>query len=119
MAIRTDHSIHNVVTNGKTKIMIFTSLIFLFAISVLSMTFLFVGVYTATGIAAIWTVKATLGGLSVTSTSGIVYAIKSFFDTREAKQKHLDKLELKKIKYQYKLDRRKLREGEKNGANNK
>lgn len=89
--------------------MILLSLIFLFILATLSTTFMFVGIHTA-DLSAIkfYFLKGVLGSIASASVGGIVYAIKSFFDTREAKEKHADKLALRQAKYNYKLDKQKL-----------
>lgn len=108
------NEIHHPITNGKTKMMIFSSLIFLFIIAILSLTFTFTSIHTADmSIGGWWVLKGILGATAIHSIAGIIYAVKSFFDTREATQKHADRLAILKEKNFYKLERFKLKQAAK------
>ncbi len=111
---------HNPVTNGSTKKMIFISLVMLGAISLVSTILMFslnINVLdksqSFTVLMASLGVKLGLGGISTSAIGGIIYAIKSFFDTRSTEQKdeyRIKKFKVKnerlKIKYNYKLKKK-------------
>ena len=86
MRIKTDNEITNPITNGKTKKIILLGIIFLFTITIISMTYLFVLTFYLKGF-ALWGMKVVLGAAISTNSGGIIYAIRTFFATREAYEK--------------------------------
>lgn len=101
---------HHPITNGKTKQMIFASLVFLFLIVVILSTYAFTLSFHLTGLSLWIKVGSYMSSVAV-AIGGIVYAVHSFFDTREAQQKAQDKLEMKKAILNYKLEKYKLKHG--------
>lgn len=105
---KTDNQLSHPVTNGKTKFMILLCIIFLGALAAMSIIFGFVGIFNLTGIALVIT-KSSFIGLAGTCIGGLVYAVHSFFDTREAAQKSNDKLAREQANYNYKLEKEKIK----------
>lgn len=105
---KTDNQLSHPVTNGKTKFMILLSLIFLFVISILGMTYALIGAFHLNAI-ALYFIKGGFMGVAAAASGGIIYAVHSFFDTREAAQKSQDKLNREKAKYTYLIERDKIR----------
>lgn len=89
------NNISHPITNGSTKLFIFISLCFVGGIGALDLVFTFV--LKMFGDLSI--VQYICAGVVAGSCVGIFgYAIKSFFDTREAHEKAKWKLEKKKLK---------------------
>lgn len=102
--------IHHPITNGKTKVMILISLVFLCLTTLVGMVMLFELPSMYSGI-SLWVVKGNLGTITIASVFGVVYSVRSFFDNREAKQKHEDRLARLQEKNRYKLEKYKIKKG--------
>lgn len=105
---KTDGQLSHPVTNGKTKLMILICIVFLGSLAGLCIVFAFVGTFNLTGIALV-TTKSSFIGVAGTCIGGLVYAVHSFFDTREAAQKSQDKLNREKAKYDYNIEKEKIK----------
>lgn len=99
---------HNPVTNGKTKNMIFFAMILLGLGGFTAMVFLFIGSFYFSGL-TLWLFKGGMIGTSQLCFGALVYAIHSFFDTRESTQKASDKLNRIKQRDEAKLDTKKAK----------
>lgn len=104
--------IHHPVTNGKTKTMVFMSLIFIFVITIIALIFAFVASFHLTGI-SLWLIKGLFGSISLTGLGALVAVTRKFFDTRTSEIKSKDKLEIRVERHRYKLDKMKLKTKEK------
>ncbi len=100
--------LHHPVTNGKTKLMVLLSIIFIFIITILSLCFAFGATFGLVGIPLI-VAKGLFGTISITGLGALVAVTHSFFDTRSASKKSADKLALRKENHDYKLKKKELR----------
>lgn len=88
--------------------MVFACILILGALAALGMCLAFAVSYNLAGF-ALWGLKGSFLGLSGSAIGGLVYAVHSFFDTRESAQKSQDKLKLAEERNRFKLEMAKLK----------
>ncbi len=95
-------------TNGATKKMVFMSIVFIFILSLSALIMAFTVNFHLSGI-TLWLAKGLFGTIATTGLGALVAITRKFFDTRTEAIKARDKLEAKKERHKYKLDKMKLK----------
>ena len=94
--IKDDNKLKNPITNGETKKMIRRSLFYLMVIVAMCIVALITIDETISSFMVRVSVSSTLSGVMVACSGGIIYSIKSFFETRESSEKAIHRLERQK-----------------------
>lgn len=99
---------HHPVTNGKTKTMVFMSIIFIFIITIVALSFAFTASFGLAGI-PLFLAKGLFGTVATTGLGALVAVTRKFFDTRTSEVKSADKLAMKKESHEYKLKKMEIK----------